>query len=320
MSPRLTVGIMGAGRMAQGYDAPGEARLLTLAHAVSESPAFELRGFFDIDPARTHAAERKWSCRPSPRDRSVWLHEPWDVVCIATPDPEHARDLRDVLGRKPHGILVEKPLSARPGEGLALLREAQRLGVAVLVNFPRRWHTGVAAVGQHIEAGRLGRPRSASFVFSGGAAAAATHMLDLFHTWWGGGWEPALEWSRGRGAAVTLRRAGEAVAASFTSLPPGSYYVWEMHVYCDRGKVQLAASPEILEASVPAPHPFYSAHQVLTPLARFAMEDEPLLRRAFEMLREMIADPDVARAHLERELDSETFTAGVLRCLPGGGA
>ncbi len=306
--------------MAQGYDAPGDERVLSLAHAVSASPAFRLGGFFDIQPARAEAAERKWSCPRSPRERTVWLNQPWDVVCIATPDSQHAADLRDALARKPRGILVEKPVAADLAEGLELLQEAQRLGVAVVVDFPRRCHTGVAAVAEHVAAGRLGRPVAVVFAYSGHPVSSAIHMLDLFHTWWGGDWEPAFGWRRGPHTALTLSQAGYPVTASFVNLPAEPYYVWELHVYCERGKVQLSASPEVLEVSRPALHPSYRTHQVLTPLARFPMEEEALLPRILETLREMIADPEVARPAIQREIDSQIFSSRVLRCLLRGGA
>lgn len=315
--PLLVVGIMGAGSMAQGFDAPADGRVLTLAHAVKSAAGFRLGGFFDIDSGRTAAAERKWGCPESPRDRAVWLNQPWDVVCIATPDAEHAADLRDVLARKPKAIVVEKPVATEPEEALGALHEAQRLGVAVLVDFPRRWHSAVAAVAEYVKDGRLGRPLAAAFVYSGEAVHSAVHMLDLFHTWWGGGWEPALETSSTPITVVTMRRADHAVTMSFINVPSEPSYVWEMHVYCERGKVELSRSPEILEVSVPRPHPVYTGHQVLTPLARFDMEEEPLLVRLVDTLRDAVASPDLSRALVQREIDSQIFSGGVLRCLGG---
>jgi predicted dehydrogenase len=86
----VIVGILGAGRIAQSFDAPGAAHVLSLAHAVSRSTAFRLGGFFDVRAERAVAAERRWGCAPSPRTREAWLDSGWDVVCIATPEAAQA--------------------------------------------------------------------------------------------------------------------------------------------------------------------------------------------------------------------------------------
>ncbi len=312
---RLAVGILGAGRMAEGFDDPDSPHVLSLAHAIQASRRFRLGGFFDCRPERAEGAERRWGCPPSPRERGAWLSEPWDVVLIATPDAQHAADLRDVLARKPKGVVVEKPLALEPSEGLRLLEAAERLSIPILVDFPRRWHSGVAAVARHIETGRLGRPVAAAFTYSGDSGHSAVHMLDLFHTWWGAGWKPALAGRQGDVACVTLRRALDAVTVSFVSVPADRYYVWEMHVWCERGKVELSRSPEVLEVSGLGPHPRYASFQVLTPLERFPMEDEPVLPRLMETLADAIARPATARALLRREVESQAFSAEVLRCL-----
>lgn len=314
MSKPYVVGIMGAGRMAQGFDHPADGQVLTLAHAVCDAPAFRLSGFFDLDPQRAEAAERKWGCPESPRERTAWLNQMWDVVCIATPDAQHAADFRDVLARKPKAIVVEKPVGTEPAEALRLLQEAQRLGVPVLVDFPRRWHTAVSAVAEHIKEGHLGKPVAAVLVYSGETAHSATHMLDLFHTWWGGRWEPAFQSRQGDVTCLTFRQSEDVVTVSFVSFSAEPYYLWEMHVYCEKGKLELSHSPEVLELSVPMAHAVYSSHQVLTPLRRFQMENEPLLPRLMETLAEMIANSRVSRAMVQREIDSQIFIGRVLSC------
>lgn len=301
--------------MAQGFDKPGDQHVLTLAHALGSSKIFRLGGFFDRDAKRAEAAEQKWGCAASPRERAVWLHQPWDVVCIATPDAQHAADFRDVLARKPKAILMEKPVATDREEASGLLREANRLGVPVLVDFPRRWHSGVAAVSEQIAQGRLGRPLATTFVYSGEAVHSVVHMLDLFHAWWEGGWDVVLESRRGNAAHLTFSRKSEVVATSFINVPAQSYYALEMQVYCEKGKIELSHSPETLDINELRPHLLYPSFQVLTPLKSFQMEAEPLLIRMMETLADMIADPDVAKAQAKREMDSQEFSGQVLRWL-----
>ena len=316
MTAPLVVGIMGAGAMAQGFDAPGAAHVVTLAHATARTPGFVLGGFYDVTAEQSEVAERKWGSPPSPRERAAWLAQPWDVVCIATPDAQHAADLSDVLARKPRAVVVEKPAAEDPGDAVMLLEQAERLGIPVVVDFPRRWHSGVDMVRRAVDDGRLGEPVAAVFVYSGGAVHNAGHMVDLFHTWWGGAWSV----SRGGPGTLLLERPGRRVTASFVDLGRHPHYVWEMHVYCERGKVELARSPEVLEVSRAAAHPVYATFSVLTAAERVDMEDEPLLPRLFHQVAGLVADPERAHAWARREIDSHTFAQRVFEALEPEGA
>lgn len=315
MSGRHVVGIMGAGRMAQGFDRPGDPHVVTLAHAITSSADFGLGGFFDIDPRRAESAELKWGCPASPRNREEWLDRGWDVICIATPDSEHAADLRDVLARRPRAVLVEKPVAIDGREAEALLQEACRHGIPLLVNYPRRWHSGVTMVAEMIRAGRIGRPATATFICSGGIVHNGVHMLDLFHGWWGGAWDVTLRSRHGNVTCLMFERADEAVEAIFVDLPAAEYYVWEMQVYCAKGKVELSHSPEVLSVCFPQSHHVYNSFSVLTPAQKFDMEAEPLLSRAMGKLAQLIADPEEARSHCRLEIGSQGFSGRVLRFL-----
>jgi predicted dehydrogenase len=234
---------------------------------------------------------------------------------IATPDEQHAEDVRDALAKRPKAIVVEKPLATDGREGLGLLGEASRLGIGIVVDLPRRFHSGVRAVQRLIEAGELGSPVAATFVYSGAPAHSAVHMLDLFHTWWGEGWSAKVKGRHGNRALIELSRAGITVAATFIEMPAHAYYVFEMSVYCTNGKIELAHSPERLEVSMLAPHPLYPSFRVLVPEHTFAMEEEPLLLRTMEAVVGTIRSVAAMRAQLERETASQHFSAVVLDLL-----
>jgi predicted dehydrogenase len=313
----LLAGIMGAGQMAQGFDKPGDQQVLSLAHAVCVSSSLRLGGFYDRSTERAQAAEAKWGCPETPRERAEWLRQPWDIVCIATPDERHAEDLHDVLGCRPKAILVEKPLATDAAEGSRLLKDAAEAGIPVLVDFPRRFHSGVSEVARLIEDGKLGAPIAGTFVYSGEASHSASHMLDLFHTWWGGGWSAEPKGRHGSTTLIELSRGADRVAATFISMPAGAYYVWEMRVYCASGKIELSESPESLTVDLLAPHQRYPSFNVLTRKHTFAMEDEPLLGRTFASLCAAALEPAQARRQLAREAESHDFNGRLLTMLEG---
>ena len=309
-----SVGIMGAGRMAQGYDAPGDARVLSLAHAVTRCPDMELGGFYDHDPARSAAAEQKWACPESPRERDAWLAQNWDLVFIATPNDRHAEDASDAIARSPKAILVEKPLAIDPDGADALLQLADSQGIPLLVDYPRREHSVIAAVGKQARADALGRPAAATFVYSGDARHAATHMIDLFQGWWGN-WTVTGTVGLADGHMVELQNGADRFAATFISLPGDAHYVWELSIFCQHGRVRLSESPEYLDISTPKPHPAYDGFRVLQSDARYAMEDEPLLERTMDRLLQIARDPAAARKHHARETESQALCGNILRAL-----
>jgi hypothetical protein len=312
MSEALRVGIMGAGRMAQGFDAPGDRHVLSLAHAVTRCDDMALDGFFDLDSASTARAESRWDVPETPRVREAWLDAGWDVIVIATPDHCHGDDLGGALARQPGAVIVEKPLATDPRQADALLDRARELGIPVFVNFPRRHHSGVGEVGAAIGAGRLGRPLAAQFVYSGAPDHSAIHMLDLFHQWWGGAWSVESAGSSDSTVLLTLQREGKAVAASFCRLPGDPYYLWEMTVLCEAGKIALTRSPEVLEVFRPAPHPLYETFSVLTPDMSFDMESEPLLSCLMEAVVATVGDEKKTSDQLAREQASQKFSGTVL--------
>lgn len=308
---RLRVGIIGAGRIAQGFDDPNANRVLTLAHAVAASPELELGGFFDVDSERAAAAERRWGCPASPRDRTRWLASAWDLLAIATPDAAHAADVRDAIAARPRGILLEKPAASDPVDADALLREAAALGIPVVVDYPRRWHTAVARVAA--ELGPIGPPQHAAFVFSGGPSRNAVHMVDLFAQWWGTEWAVTQARRLGRARLVTLGGAGHVEVVLIDARE--TYYVFEMHVFCASGKIELSRSPEVLSVSRVGAHDAYTAVPVLRDAWLAPMEDEPLLVRAFGALLALVRDADAAAAHARVEIARNAFIGRVLTAL-----
>jgi hypothetical protein len=312
MTGALRVGIMGAGRMAQGFDAPGDRHVLSLAHAVTRCDGMTLGGFFDLDPAGAARAESRWGVPETPRARDAWLDADWDVIAIATPDSCHRDDLCDVLARRPGAVIVEKPLATDSRQAGELLGRAGELGIPVFVNFPRRHHSGVAEAGTAMGAGRLGRPLAAQFAYSGAPEHSAVHMLDLFHQWWGGEWSVRPAGSSDETVLLTFQRADECIAASFCRLPSDPYYLWEMSVLCEAGKVALTRSPEVLEVSTPAPHPLYETFSVLTPAMTFDMESEPLLSRLMDAVAATVGDQKKISDQLAREQASQQFSGAVL--------
>ena len=298
---------MGAGRMAQGFDQPGDSSVLTLAHAVQNSPLLTLGGFFDNRTERAEAAEQKWNCPPTSRDREVWLAAGWDLIFIATPDACHAADLADAIARQPRGVLVEKPLATDAQTAGRLLQHAGASGVALVTDFPRRWHTGVAQIAARLDTGELGDASRIVGTYSGGLLHNGVHLLDLIAAWVPGververlGQTPGAVWLR-------LSASGRETELFLAESPFRDGYAFALTLHTDRARIDLDGAPETLTLLTKAAHPNYPDFSTLRPAATWPMEEEPLLSRAVETLAGLARDPAAAARHLAREIEREHF-------------
>ncbi len=307
MKRPFKVGILGAGRIAQGFDNPRSNQILTLAHAVRECAGLELGGFYDKDVQRTIAAEKKWSCPETSRDFKTWLKQDWDIFCIATPDDQHLTDLQALLPIKPKAILVEKPLGEDSTSAIKWLKQARKLSVPVMVNYPRRWHPGVQQTGKWLQQDKLGHILRVEITCSGGLLHNGSHALDLI-----AGWCPPVQrvvcvqqslthkWFR------LVNKSGD-IDLFLTSATQKECYVWEVRVETDLGRVEFTGIPEQLILSAPQEHPNFPGFQGLQPRISWPMEKEPLLLYAMQHLQKIARSTAAATEHLEMELDRQQF-------------
>ncbi len=293
--------------MAQGFDRPGDSSVLTLAHAVQESPLLTLGGFYDNRTERAETAERKWHCPPTPREREAWLAAGWDLIFIATPDACHAADLADAIARKPRGVLVEKPLATDAQIAGRLLQQAGASAVALVTDFPRRWHTGVAHIAARLASGELGHTSRIVGTYSGGLRHNGVHLLDLIAAWVPGververlGQTPGAAWLR-------LAAGAREIELFLAESPLRDGYAFALTLHTDRARIDLDGAPETLTLLTKAAHPNYPDFPTLRPVATWPMEDEPLLTRAVETLAGLARDPAAAAHQLAREIERERF-------------
>ncbi|MDZ4816270.1 MAG: Gfo/Idh/MocA family oxidoreductase [Verrucomicrobiota bacterium] len=299
------VGILGAGRIAQGFDEPDSEVVLTMVHAFKKSGRFQVAGFFDIDPQKANLAETKWNVPASSRDRASWMKSGWDAVYIATPDMCHESDFSAVLKEKVRGVLLEKPVSTDATHGVEMIKSARAANIPVLVNYPRRLHSAVRKL--KVDAPKLGKIVHASFLYSGGALHNGVHMFDAFMSIWGGDWTMRNLSSGTKCSVLELKRADMAFEATFTDIPQDHYYVWEMRVLCENGAVVFAGNPEEIHVFEKAADPIYTTFTVLKEDWRSSMENESLLERVVLRFAEVLDSSDAALKQLDQELAVQKF-------------
>lgn len=178
-----TAAIIGLGRIGAGN--AGLAGDVPLSHlaAILATPRLKLTALVDPD----EAVRRRINVHsPGLADVAVVastdaLREGADVVAICTPPETHAAVLDQALEMSPRVIVCEKPLAADTDVARDMVAKAERAGVALRVNFNRRfnplhgkWRAKATTV-----------PRAVVVRYGKGLWNYASHAVDLLLDWYG---------------------------------------------------------------------------------------------------------------------------------------
>ena len=157
-----------------------------IAHCIGLTAikGIEIAGLADVNGEKLDAAaERlrlaKAACFP---DASQMLEKlgAVDLFSVATTSPHHVALGRLALQAGVKRILLEKPIDNSLAAAKAFLKEASGQGVAVWVNYSRRWMLDFRAVKRCIDRGMIGCPRSITITIGKGELAMhASHYFDL---------------------------------------------------------------------------------------------------------------------------------------------
>ena len=141
---RLNVAVVGAGLIgevhARAYAASGKCRLLWIC---------------DTDAGRARKLARRHGCRATARVRDLARDPELGAASVATPDFAHRRAVMALLGGGKH-VLCEKPLATETAAARAMVREARRRGLRLMVDFQNRWSPLFLEARKRIDAGELG--------------------------------------------------------------------------------------------------------------------------------------------------------------------
>jgi predicted dehydrogenase len=160
MSAPLSLAIIGAGRIAGGYDRDrraGEEGVYSHAGAAKAQGGIALKTVFDPDPERAGAFCQDWQV---PEAASAWskiLAGSHDIVSLCTPDQTHYPLLCDLMqARCCKTILAEKPLALHRDEIAHLAALAEETGIHLVCNFQRRFEPEHLRLQQKIKADPTG--------------------------------------------------------------------------------------------------------------------------------------------------------------------
>lgn len=175
--------IVGAGRIAAGFDETRPATALPLTHAGAYRAhgGFALAACIEPDPARRAAFMAHWGVSHGFRHISEALQSgmSFEVISICSPTSEHLSDLLTCASFRPRLIFCEKPLCSRVEDAQHAVDSLRGQGIALAVNHNRRWDRDVQKLRSQMARGHWGELRSASGVYNKGILNNGGHLLDL---------------------------------------------------------------------------------------------------------------------------------------------
>jgi predicted dehydrogenase len=234
--------VVGCGRIGSGYDLERSPDP-PLSHAGAYVTNVDVRlcAGSDPDPEACERFERRWAVRCySDLAEALDAVRP-AVVSVCTPPDGRVEVVEQVLAAGVQGIWIEKPLASTAHEGAAIVAHAERAGVALQVNFHRRFDPVHRAAAERVRADA--GPVHSDFRFSGSLLNFGSHAFDLFR-WFVG--EPR----RVRAIALPGRdpaafvETEEGSTGNFQHIPTEATIVFEADFLTAHRRVTLAAAGE----------------------------------------------------------------------------
>ena len=235
--------VIGAGKIAAGYDAPDAKEILTHAHGFQSVPGFTLIGFVDRDLGQAERAAAKWGGKAYKDIRVAFADGPIDVVSVATPDETHAAVLKELAAYSPRLIFCEKPLALNWADAQAIQDLYRTVPTKIQVNYLRRFVPEFRAVKQAIAAGSYGRFLTGSGFYVKGFLHNGSHMVDLLQYWLGEatGAQELTDSALDEERSVLLAFADGGLF-TIQSLAGNPYWIFEMELLFEQKRLRILDS------------------------------------------------------------------------------
>jgi len=178
---KFTAAVVGLGQMGLGYDfeCSDGSRILTHASAYARHDMFELVGGVDPDISRRKLFESKYKRPAYPDVPSLISDSCPDIFSIVVPTQLHATVFSQVIQFRPMAVLCEKPIAVTVTHGAQMVETARKIGCALVVNYMRRFDSGVHKIKQLITDKEIGDIYKGIVWYSNGFLNNASHFIDL---------------------------------------------------------------------------------------------------------------------------------------------
>lgn len=268
--------VIGCGRIGAAWDKPGDALVMTHAHAYRNHPRIASTAFVDRDPAAARRAADLWGGRAFD-DLDTALRESRAVVAsVCMPDAGHQETLEKLLDASPRNtgvsgirlILAEKPLTTRLEASQTAVRRAKEAGVLVNVNYSRRFDPAVEDLRKALCRGDHGKPLNAVAYYTKGILHNGSHLVDLLRHLLGEVLEGRPLAARAGYGEVdpTLDawlRLENCPSAHLVALQEDQYSIIEADLLCEKGRIRFTRFGFHVETQAVRQDPIYPGYRDL---------------------------------------------------------
>jgi len=179
---KLTVALVGLGKVGQGYDysRSDDSAILTHATAVSFHPKFDMSAGVDVDLSNRKLFENKFSRPAYPTLGSLYEDCKPDILSIAVPTKMHANVFSEAMKFPLKAVILEKPVADSIEDAEQMKQINKENGCVVVVNYLRRFNPALAELKKMIHQGKLGEIYKGSAWYTKGIIENGSHFIDLF--------------------------------------------------------------------------------------------------------------------------------------------
>lgn len=212
--------IIGAGRIAAGFDTPQHKDILTHAHAFVVHPCTSLVGLFDIDKSKATKVAKKWSTKSFKTVEDMLKKTEPEIVSVCTPDNTHYAVLKSLVKYRPKLVICEKPLTTKLDDTEKIINQFESLKIPLLVNYSRRFDRTLQKFRKEIGSNKYGKVIATVGYYSKGILHNGSHLIDLSRWFFGD-----VMWSQVLSSLVDYRKDDPTVSAVMSFERCSNFYL-----------------------------------------------------------------------------------------------
>lgn len=154
---------------------------VTHADACDRHPGIALRGAIDTNPDNLAAFAAEWGVSSTYASFEDWEKsgDQYDIACLCTPSSQHYGQLLALAETPVRGVFCEKPFLADEAPAAEICDLFDTRGIALQVNYTRRWNATFIELRDQISKGKWGALRKGFGFYAKGLRNYGSHLLNL---------------------------------------------------------------------------------------------------------------------------------------------
>lgn len=248
MTPLYRVLIVGAGKIAGGFDAHRADHEPPLSHAKAylQHGGFKITVVAEPDPERRETFAQRWKISDA-CDSLAALRQragDFDVISICSSTYSHASDLEAAIALRPRLIFCEKPVTTSVENTRRWVNACEQANVLLAVAHLRRWAPDIVRLQSELRHGYWGKVRSVHATYNKGVLNNGSHMLDLLQCLFGdltvtAVGRPVVDAFPDDPSVPALLTAGDGMSIHLGSADAADYAHFDMEIITEKGVISM---------------------------------------------------------------------------------